>query len=350
MKIVYFFGAGASACADMPTTEEMLEFLKEKPKFAILHRFIKFKDMEHVYTYLENLENPLFTLFMTCDSVNNGTELNDELRKDFSKLREWRKDFMDDIENYLVYRLDPKPHTIKYYSDLLEKLQEIDPNHKLNVITTNYDLLLDKSFNDNCIDGFVLESEGAITKRWKNKWDYDTSKHILVKLHGSINWEYSEGSRKYKERYIVKHQKAIKNPMIIPLTLKNKNYHAKPYREMLDQFKQIVADADLLVVVGYTFRDQEIRDIIHEHLEKNLYVLLLSPNADKTIFEQFKKTTELKISETDCNVYCDTINDSQIYYCNKKFNDDTIHDVMKLIRRMSKMIDTNEIIPSDPNI
>ena len=349
MKIAYFFGAGASVYFEMPTTEKMLDFFTEKdPKFAKLHEYIKFQDMESVYTYLQDLKNPLFPLFMINGSKQTGIDLSREITKYFSELKEWRKIFKNDIRNYLVKYLDPTQQTIDHYTSFLEKLQKINPEHKLKIITTNYDLLLDRSFNGNWIDGFK-PTEGYTTKRWQNKWDDDPSKHTLVKLHGSINWEYSEGSRKYKERYIVKHQKAIKNPMIIPLTSKKKDYRSEPYSGMINRFNQIIVDVDLLVVIGYTFRDQEIRDIIYEHTEKNLHVLLLSPNADKTATEKFKKINRLTISKTDGNIYCDNINNSQVYYCNKKFESDTINDVVKLIKRMSKIIDADESIPSDPN-
>ena len=355
MKFAFFFGAGASACADMPTTDKMLEFLDKDQRFAVLHRYRDFQDIEQIYTYLEDLPNPLLPLFMIQPSNNHDNPIyqnksfkeHGELTKYSEQIKQWQESFMKKIQNYLVERLDPAPHTVRYYTDLLEKLQEIDPKHSLKIITTNYDLLLDKSFNGNWIDGFVTDIEGAMIKTWQDKWDYDPSKPTLVKLHGSINWEDTRRHKKPKNRNIQKYPNALQTPAMLPLTLKDKDYSDEPYKGMFTQFKQIVADVDLLVVVGYTFRDQKIYDIIRWQLEKNLHVLLLATNVEKTVSARFKKTDGLRISEIDGNVYCNTKNDSRVYYCDIKFGDDTIDDVVKLIKRMSEMIDTNIVIPHD---
>ena len=64
MKHAFFFGAGASACVDMPTTDKMLDFLKEDGRFVALNERVKFKDIEQLYTYLEDVSNPLVSLFI----------------------------------------------------------------------------------------------------------------------------------------------------------------------------------------------------------------------------------------------------------------------------------------------
>ena len=50
MKCAFFFGAGASACVDMPTTAEMKWFLRDDVRFRVLEKHIIFKDIEDVYT------------------------------------------------------------------------------------------------------------------------------------------------------------------------------------------------------------------------------------------------------------------------------------------------------------
>ena len=165
------------------------------------------QDIEQFYTYLEDLSNPLAPLFMARqrDDQSNVSGLSEiqnmraELVTYSEDLKKWREDFIKKIQDYLIRHLNPAPHTVEYYEGLLVKLQGIDPEHSLKIITTNYDLLLDKSFNGDWIDGFV-QIECGPAKTWRDKWDYDPSKPTLVKLHGSINVVDDRRHRKSKKK------------------------------------------------------------------------------------------------------------------------------------------------------
>ena len=107
------------------------------------------------------------------------------------------------------------------------------------------------------------------------------SKPILVKLHGSINWKDDSRHRKPKNRGIKKYKSPIQGSMMLPLTLKDKEYGRDPYKGMLAKFQQIIAEVDLCVVVGYTFRDQQILNIILERLQDNLHVFIVVLHRQK---------------------------------------------------------------------
>ena len=355
MKIAYFFGAGASACVGMPVTNKMIKWLendKNFTPFATLHNVVKFKNIEDVYTYLESINNPLFPLYMSQQPNNKKLDYNSTyFHNSLNNIKRWQKDRMNDIENYLVNNLDPKPHTVKYYGDLLTKLEEIDSKQGLKIITTNYDLLLDKSFNGVWSDGFISENSMNI---WNDDGFKEQPKNILVKIHGSINWKDNRREkkhRKYENRYIYKFPNATQSPMIIPLT-KNKNdetYNIVPYKKLFEEFEHILYEADLLVVIGYTFRDEKILETIYEHLNEDLHILLLSPHPKNIANDKFVGSNELVINKENKKVYCNSDKKSNIYYCDIKFGHETINDIVNLIKAMSKPIDLNELIPHDPN-
>jgi hypothetical protein len=81
-------------------------------------------------------------------------------------------------------------------------------------MTFNYDLLIEESFssaeNWNPIDGYGIKTSGQ-TKGWTKRWlaskKYQkgmASDLLLLKLHGSLNWESSPGGIKLKPRpYLV---------------------------------------------------------------------------------------------------------------------------------------------------
>ena len=265
MLIVYFFGAGASACAGMPTTNKMIDFLKDEPGFATLHEHMKFKDIEEIYTYLEDLPNKMLPLYMAQqnDIINkSSTDLAKDYKNYFNNITKWSDKYRNKIEKYLIKNLNPKESDVKYYNDLLIELRKINQKlHGLKIITTNYDLLCDKSF-DGWIDGFKPDNYN--TQIWQNDWSDDYPKNTLVKLHGSIDWYDNRGYKKYDKRNIHKYLDITgKKSLMIPLTKKDKNYDATPYKELFSKFEQIISEANLLVVIRYTFRDDKIYDTIY---------------------------------------------------------------------------------------
>ena len=356
MKYAFFFGAGASACVDMPTTDEMLEFLRNDDRFKVLERSVEFKNIEEVYTYVESLSNPLIKLFMAEQNNKQSTELEpneqSDLHNDIGKLNDpiikWQKKYKDKIHKHLVERLNPKRRDVREYNALLTKLWEIDGN--LKIITTNYDLLLDESLDGDWSDGFRPNIHGGPIKKWNDQWDSDPPKPILVKLHGSINWKDDSGHRKPKNRGIYKHKSPIQGSMMLPLTLKDKEYGRDPYKGMLAKFRQIIAEVDLCVVIGYRFRDQQILDTIQKHLQSNLHVLLLSPEAKDVTDEWFENTTELIINEENSDVNCNARSGSRVYWCNIRFDSETIDAVLKIIGHVSETIGDNGIDSQKPSI
>ena len=342
MKCAFFFGAGASASVDMPTTAEMKQFLRDDVRFRVLERHIIFKDIEDVYTRIEELSNHLIQLYMVehddrwSAELNHGEELklDSEIRTLRDPVIEWQDKFKKKIQNYLTKHLDPKAHTVKFYKDLLEKLHKADAD--LKIITTNYDLLLDKALGGDLNDGFVSEY-GSTTKVWKNRWENYPSKPTLVQLHGAINWR-NDWPKNRKNRGIKKLPTVSQEPMMLPLTLKDKDYSPDPYKGMFAKFEQIIADVDLCVVIGYTFRDRKILDVILERLQSNLHVLLLDPHA-KAVADKFENTAELVIGE-DGSVGCDAGSDSRVYWCDIKFEWDTIGDISRIMGRVSELVGT----------
>ena len=342
MKHAFFFGAGASACIGMPTTAKMKQFLMRDDRFKALEKHIIFKDIEDVYTRIEELSNPLIQLYAVEHDNRWSADLNynEELKLDseIGTLRdpviEWQEKFKQKIQDYLNEHLDPDTSIVQHYKALLEKLHKADAD--LKIITTNYDLLLDMALGSDLNDGFV--PHGSTIKVWKNRWEDHPSKPTLVQLHGAINW-LNDMPNNRKNRGIKKFPSIPSKPMMLPLTLKDKNYSLYPYNELFAKFKKIIADVDLCIVVGYTFRDRKILDVIQEHLQSNLHILLLDPKA-KDVAGNFENTAELVIDE-DGSADCDVSSDSRVYWCDIKFELDTVDDISKIIDHVSKLVDTS---------
>ena len=130
MKCAFFFGAGASACVDMPTTAEMKRFLRDDVRFRVLEKHIIFKDIEDVYTRIEELANPLIQLYAVEHDDRWSEDLNydEELKLDseIETLRnpiiEWQDKFKKKIQNYLTEQLDPKTNYRKILQGFAGKI------------------------------------------------------------------------------------------------------------------------------------------------------------------------------------------------------------------------------------
>ena len=229
--------------------------------------------------------------------------------------------------------MNPTPHTVQFYKALLEKLHR--PDAGLKIITTNYDLLLDNALGPDLNDGFVLDY-GSTVKVWRNRWEEHPTRPTLVQLHGAINWLNDMPSNR-KNRGIKKYSSVSPRPMMLPLTLKDKDYSLTPYNAMFAKFEQIAANIDLCVVIGYTFRDRKILDVVRERLRSNLHVLLLAPNA-KYVAGKFEPTTNHVIITEDGSVDCDDGNDSKVYWCDIEFKTNTVSDISRVIGRVSELI------------
>ena len=341
MKCAFFFGAGASACVGMPTTAEMKQFLRDDARFRVLEKHIIFKDIEDVYTRIEELSNPLIQLYMverddrwSADlDPDEESKLNSEIEKLRDPVIEWQDKFKKKIQKYLTKHLDPKAHDVKFYKELLEKLHKADAD--LKIITTNYDLLLDKALGSDLNDGFVSEY-GSTIKVWRNRWENHPSRPTLVQLHGAINW-LNDMPNNRKNRGIKKFPSLPQEPMMLPLTLNDKEYFRDPYRRMFAKFEQIIADVDLCVVIGYTFRDRKILDAMRERLRSNLHVLLLGPNA-KDVANKFETTTKRVIVAEDGSIDCNAGRPAfRVYWCDIKFEWDTIDDISRIIGRAAEL-------------
>ena len=327
----------------MPTTAEMKQFLRGDDRFKVLEKHIIFKDIEQVYTHIEELANPLIQLYMVerddrwSENLNYDEEskLDPEIETLRNPVIEWQDKFKKKIQNYLNECLDPKTSIVQIYKDLLEKLHKADAD--LKIITTNYDLLLDKALGSDLNDGFVLN--GSTIKIWKNQWDSYPSRPTLVQLHGAINWLDDKPNNR-KNRGIKKFPSIPPKPMMLPLTLKDKDYSREPYNGMFTKFEQIISDVDLCIVIGYTFRDRKILDVMQERLQSNLHILLLDPKAKDVAAEKFENTSKRVICE-DGSVDCDAGSDSRVYWCDIKLEWETVDDISRIIDHVSKLVGTD---------
>ena len=159
----------------------------------------------------------------------------------------------------------------------------------------------------------------------------------LVKLHGSIHWQNVTSNKDKKDGriHIQKGEVAqnVDSMVIIRLTTNEKRYDDVPFDGLFAKFKEILDDVDLLVVVGYAFRDKQIRNAILKHVNENkLHVLVISPSAGNDI-DKMLKIQYCTIYQDGTDMRCDDDLTNLSVYCNPiEFNSKTMPEIIKTVK------------------
>lgn len=186
---------------------------------------------------------------------------------------------------------------------LIKKLK--DNGTKLNVVTTNYDAVVEKVASENgyiVFDGFGFDSAHEFDD---DIFDWNLTKKVtgvntkeqiykdkvinLLKLHGSIDWAdtgttvrktsaqnmeeklFSKISQTNKEKEEV--DKSIKDDevvMIFPSSNKYAQSYKEPYFDLLHRFQDILHIPNtLLITAGFSFSDDHLSQMIFNAIKHN---------------------------------------------------------------------------------
>ncbi len=154
----------------------------------------------------------------------------------------------------------------------------------LEVFTTNYDVLLERSFEASRLpvfDGFVgahrpfffsdcLEDEKQLPgPKWLRLW----------KLHGSVNWAVEQGMRGTR---IVRTSPSETGELILPSNRKYDESRKQPYIAFMDRLSRILnKDHALLITCGYSFGDEHINAIVFGALDNRVSTNIVALQYDE---------------------------------------------------------------------
>lgn len=118
---------------------------------------------------------------------------------------------------------------------------------------------------DNCVElaaRSVGESANTGLREWSKTGILPPTKKgtWLLKLHGSVNWHEALYGGDWIETAVPEQLRESK----IIFGAGNKLSAEGPYLQLLSRFREILAESQVLAVVGYSFRDPHINEIIAE--------------------------------------------------------------------------------------
>jgi len=156
------------------------------------------------------------------------------------------------------------------------------------IFTPNYDLLVERSLEDNEIpyfDGFVgayepffsqetIDAEVTsrdLTRNWIRVW----------KMHGSLSWFWKNDASNRPLRVVrsgkVSDIDEVKDELVIyPSREKYNASRKQPFIAYFDRFRSFLNGGELLFIVsGYSFSDDHINDVIFRALRQNLRLSMI---------------------------------------------------------------------------
>jgi len=283
-SIGFFISAGCPLSVDMPKGEwplipdvaELSRFinneLRDNDKYMVLLSELKKADKDE-----ENIEDVL-SFIRSLLLVAKGGDVRGLSEKNLLKLEK-------DICATIVEKLDKKlPGKETPYHYLCNWIESIDRKVAVELFTTNYDLLMEQALEDSEVpyfDGFVgsrrsffdlrAVEDNLIPVHWSRLW----------KIHGSINW-CQEEVEKQKKIYRSSEIKKEALHLIYPSHLKYEESRKMPYLALIDQLNRFIRKkSSLLILCGYSFKDEHLNDTIVNALKANPTAMVLGLMFDR---------------------------------------------------------------------
>jgi len=206
--------------------------------------------------------------------------------------------FIADAERIIrekVNFLDSNEELPSHESFLRKLARRSVRRERLKLFTTNYDLCFEHAAQRTgfvVMDGFTFSQPSAfdpmhfaydIVRRSSepDAPDYIENLFQLYKVHGSIDWELDDVSKK-----INKKPGTDKPLLIYPRSTKYELAFAQPYLEMISSFQSAIRQRDTgLLIVGFGFNDNHIAEPILAAIETNLSlkVVTISPGVREAL-------------------------------------------------------------------
>jgi hypothetical protein len=333
-KTLFLFGAGSTFEAECMVSTHMLEALKRdidsiepadginyayrdlfKEIYVFMRACLSFQvskrnhELKENNKYSENIEDFILILRQI---INKDYILPQPIVGSWSEeillFRVKRSNIFELFLDFILARLINwiKPNAkkaralVKPFKSLFE--ETIDQDYVVDIFTLNYDLVFEQFLNS---ESEKIVNNGFLKHLWKQKFatGADNSRINLFKIHGSIDWYFDETDQLIK--YKTDHQPAFnpKNPSEIKphiiLGYQHKLFSVEPFFSIVQEFINKLRGANLIVIVGYSFNDSYINNLIIQEVnkDKNKRLLIVDPKWSQGSEEEFVEYIKLVQSD-----------------------------------------------------
>jgi hypothetical protein len=351
-KVMFFLGAGASMFANAPDTKVCIgrinDALRDSKTLGkqyyntyveLCNYFGNYRplnegyDLEDVYTLLDdyikkagkitfdfwelqqipkkqlsNLDIDYFRFNLIHNASNEFEQQNkliqytDRIRtkinSDLNLMKKLKEEIQKEIYNQYHEIVDHNHNTLKNLNVLFAPIIENNiPLKDWAIFSTNYDTIIEEYFTD-VIEKEIIE-DGFILRNNRQIFNKNTLSHSrkvkFYKLHGSVDWRLTTKKniiRGYGEvgDTVFGQEKIAEKVLIYPI--KEKITYDK-YKDVnfTQQLFNWIKKADIIISVGFSFRDGIIREAFQKGLEKekDKTLIIIDPNGKQIINNYFMK-------------------------------------------------------------
>lgn len=321
-NLCFLFGAGTSAKA-IPLMKGLYDGL-QKEKEDYLDKEIAFLDgindngniedvMGVLYSgreYLKDIKAPSDTEKESLDTITSLIEKVEKYLKsklDVLNEDDWGVETKKTLEFYK-----------KFYSKVVLRNKELS---RVNVFTTNNDMFNEVALDSLSIHYFNGFSGGVMRSFNPASFNYTLSKRMdtaidkyepvenlvyLYKIHGSVNWVEDEKST--KDSFFTIRELPLRNDsdkanvLVYPTPLKQNKSLGAPYVDLFREFQHKLLEPNtVLFVMGYSFSDEHVNDIIYRALATNstMNLVIIDNIAESKVVTKIDDPRIYRVWSTD---------------------------------------------------
>jgi hypothetical protein len=307
-RLLFFFGAGTSMAVGLPgviaLTKQIAEALQEPQK----EQFGKLQKELPKNANVETILDRLRTLRQL---------IGDDHAKKYDGLKRADAEKLDAAICQAISEAvrKPAPKGMVPHQTFSQWLRALHSRREwpVEIFTTNYDLFFEQTmehFGVPYFDGFVgsveaffapesVEADGAKydeiaypPRAWTRLW----------KLHGSVNWRFQQDTKTSRSRIFraaSSECKAGEELAIFPSRDKYSQSRKLPFLALQDRFRHsLLRGESLLVLLGYSFSDQHLNEIIFQGLRSNPHLAVIV-----LLFEDIEEVYSYGIEYRNLSIY-----------------------------------------------
>jgi hypothetical protein len=280
----------------------------------------------------------LYEIKMYCENVLKNENATEEIN---GVIEKYKEAFINEFVLTIDYS---KNHLHKLFiKRLMSRSAKLN---RVNVFTLNYDLLIEKSTEElgvpinNGFSGFHYRTFNPSMYHQDYHYNISDGKRAyakslnLYKLHGSLSWKFDHTKPPYgitEIQYDFSQRiNFVPECIIYPVQSKKKHSLDLPYSEMFRQFVESINKSNsTLIIMGYSFGDEHINDLITN--------ALTNPSLNLVIFS-YMDENDPNLSEYQKRLHARCKEDSRITI----FYGSTLGDFGCIVRYLIPYADVNE--------
>ncbi len=283
-NVCFLFGSGTS-CPAIPNMKGLLQKVEET---------VKETDSEKLYYRIQNkandnLEEVLGVLYSGKFYAEGIFEEESKRRLKCTKLIKIIEEVIFkeiNIDFSTERQLDVLDTYQRFYQKVALRNKDLS---RISVFTTNNDLYNETaldSMNIHYVNGFggglhKYFNPALFNYTYSKRMDLNVDKYepvenmvYLYKIHGSVNWVYDEESQNSFFNIMEVNRLCGYEPengvIIYPTPTKQNKSLGAPYVDLFREFQhKLLEHNTVLFVIGYSFSDQHVNDIIYRALATN---------------------------------------------------------------------------------